>query len=267
MSTPSDLLKVDGRMADAERRESDSARVDTRSDMHVHTPFGYCAMDVTPELCVARARARGLSGIACVEHAPQLYLPEAAYWAGEHFSDPDALHRARETGQDRIGAYRRGMAPHRSEFLRVGLEVECDREGNLSLLPEDRAGWDLLTGAVHFLPQESEERGLAPVKEAFMRLSERLCEEGVHVLGHPFRYFHKNRLPRPTELYRPLARILAASGVAAEINFHTNQPDPEFFRICREEGVRLVLGSDAHELREVGDFGPHLRLLKSIEYQ
>ena len=52
--------------------------------------------------------------------------------------------------------------------------------------------------------------------------------------------------------------------MAAELNFHYNDPDPEFFRICREEGTRIVMGSDAHQLREVGDLQPHLRLLRQI---
>ena len=64
-------------------------------------------------------------------------------------------------------------------------------------------------------------------------------------------------------LYPLIADLLADSGVAAEINFHTNQPEPEFFRLCLERGVRLSLGSDSHELSEFGEFWPHLRVLRA----
>lgn len=32
--------------------------------------------------------------------------------------------------------------------------MEIDKNGGLALLPEDRSGWDLLIGAVHYLPPE-----------------------------------------------------------------------------------------------------------------
>jgi histidinol phosphatase-like PHP family hydrolase len=50
--------------------------------------------------------------------------------------------------------------------------------------------------------------------------------------------------------------------VAAEINFHTNENDPRFFRECVERGVKIALGSDSHDLAEVGEFYPHLEVLR-----
>jgi histidinol phosphatase-like PHP family hydrolase len=99
---------------------------------------------------------------------------------------------------------------------------------------------------------------------SFMTVNEQLVSHGVHAIAHPFRIFRQGRIPVPTELYRPLARLLRERKVAAELNFHYNNPDPEFFRICSEEGTRIVLGSDSHLLREVGDLQPHLRLLRRI---
>ncbi|HQC52161.1 MAG TPA: hypothetical protein PLE92_03450, partial [Lentisphaeria bacterium] len=46
------------------------------------------------------------------------------------------------------------------------------------------------------------------------------------------------------------------------INFHTNEPPVEFFRECLDAGVKVTLGSDAHNLYEVGDFALHLDFLK-----
>jgi histidinol phosphatase-like PHP family hydrolase len=37
--------------------------------------------------------------------------------------------------------------------------------------------------------------------------------------------------------------------------------------MCIERGVKIALGSDAHNLLEVGDFYPHLELLRSAAHR
>jgi len=63
-----------------------------------------------------------------------------------------------------------------------------------------------------------------------------------------------------------VVHMLREADVAAEINFHTNDPDPEFVRLCIEAGVPLTFGSDAHNLYEIGEFFPHLQLLKEAGF-
>jgi len=152
------------------------------------------------------------------------------------------------------------MGALRSSFVRLGLEVECDRSGELSLLEEDREGWDLLMGAVHMLPKAYS----GNVERGFMAFTEKLLQGGVKVLAHPFRFFRRRGMEVPKHLFRPVAEMLAEYRVAAELNFHTNEPDPEFFRICLEEGVSIALGSDSHALYEVGEFAPHIELLRRL---
>jgi histidinol phosphatase-like PHP family hydrolase len=86
---------------------------------------------------------------------------------------------------------------------------------------------------------------------------------GIDVLAHPFRLFARGKMRVPTELYAPVAELLAEGGVAAEVNFHTHRPDPAFFEQCLERGVKLAMGSDAHAMWEVGHLHPHLDLLAS----
>ena len=87
---------------------------------------------------------------------------------------------------------------------------------------------------------------------------------GIQVLAHPFRIFLRRRREVPTALYGEVVGLLASRGVAAEINFHTNQPDPVFFRLCLERGVKLSVGSDSHAIASVGDLGPHIALLRDL---
>jgi len=258
------IITIRGREVSVEHRHLQLPDNSGIFDMHVHTPFGYCAEDVQPDPCRERAELLGLAGITFVEHAGQLYLCPEAWENNAHLNDPGAIRKARQAGTDRMDAYRSTMARFRSDFVRVGLEVDCDRDGGLTLLEEDRDGWDILLGAVHHLPSHLPARTLAQERSSFLHVVEWLLPQGLDVLAHPFRYFHRKGLPRPVELYRPMAKLLAAHGVAAEINFHTNEPDPQFFAICAEEGVEIATGSDAHALKEVGDMYPHLRLLEEI---
>ena len=41
-------------------------------------------------------------------------------------------------------------------------------------------------------------------------------------------------------------------------------PEPDFFRLCLENGVKLAFGSDTHNLYELGEFYANLKFLKEI---
>jgi histidinol phosphatase-like PHP family hydrolase len=258
------LIRVQGRDVEIERRQLQLDPGLGLTDGHVHTHFGYCAVDVHPVPVRERIKLLGLKGAACVEHAGQLYLPADDFWNRVHVENPDAIPQARKLRKDRMAAFRSAMAAFRSASLGIGLEVECDRDGKLNLLEEDRSGWDVLIGAIHWLPSNLPAGTPAKFAASFMTVTEQLASQGVHAIAHPFRVFQSARIPVPVELYRPLARLLKDHNVAAEVNFHYNDPDPRFFRICSEEGTRIVLGSDSHLLSEVGDLQPHLRLLQRI---
>jgi histidinol phosphatase-like PHP family hydrolase len=58
--------------------------------------------------------------------------------------------------------------------------------------------------------------------------------------------------------------MLVAYGVAAELNFHTNEPSPHFAALCLERGVKLTFGGDSHAMWEVGAMWPHVRLLQEV---
>ena len=81
---------------------------------------------------------------------------------------------------------------------------------------------------------------------------------------YPFRIFKNLQDPVPEYLYTSLVQILKKYNAAAEINYHTNWPNQKFFRMCLENNVKIALGSDTHNLYEIGEFYAHLKLLDSI---
>ena len=93
-----------------------------------------------------------------------------------------------------------------------------------------------------------------------------LATNGIDILAHPFRVFRRDGLQVPAELFQPTATLLRQHHVAAEINFHTNEPSVDFVKLCLEQDVKVSFGSDTHQLYEVGEFALHLQLLKDIGF-
>lgn len=236
-------------------------------DNHCHTQFAYCSEDITVNEVLKRAEMLGLRYVCFTEHSGQLYLSTTDYWGHRFFNNPELMPEARKKGADRIAAFRKAVAESGSPLARVGMEIEADAYGGITLLPEDSEGLDIVIGAVHVLPEELLSGTSDKLHSEFMKISESLMRHGIAALAHPFRFFYKGKLPAPTHLYRPMAKLLKSYGVAAEMNFHTNRPDPEFFSACLEEGVKISLGTDTHNLLAAGDFHRHLNLLKTIGVQ
>ena len=260
-------------------------------DPHVHTELASCAEDITAAAALARARELNLA-IGFAEHADQIYFPRADYFAKyeAEAGKRSVLAAARSAGHCRFNQYRRLAAPLAAQGVPVGLEVEAAQDApGLAVLDEDLAGWDYLLGAVHEFRQgqrpwtpsvaetapdgsaatlreaaESLPRPDADLARDFLVQVGKLCSGGVDVLAHPFRVFLRKQREVPKQLYRPVAEILAAHGIAAEINFHVNRPDPEFFALCLELGVKLSVGSDSHAMHEVGALEKHAGLLQEL---
>jgi histidinol phosphatase-like PHP family hydrolase/calcineurin-like phosphoesterase family protein len=257
-----ELIAVQDRDVSVEPRQLQMPEGASIVDVHTHTHFGYCAETVHPARSFEQVASLGLKGVACVEHAGQVYLPPEIYWGTAHVNTPGIIEEKRNTPDNRMPAYKKVMAEFHKQGALVGLEVECDVEGNITLLDEDKDGWDIILGGLHWIPNKFPTKREVDFKQSFMRCTEDLVNVGIDILAHPFRIFGGNNRPAPKDLYYPLAEMLKANNIAAEVNSHHRPPDPEFFRICAEVGVRIVMGSDAHKMEEVGWLYPNLRILK-----
>lgn len=258
-------VTLDGREVAVEEHALKMGAASGIVDVHAHTEYAYCGDGVDARTSVAKSKLLGLGGVTLTEHSGQLYCSPEDFWSTRFLNEPSLIRRQRATGLDRMPRYLREMRALRSEdpgFIRLALEVELNIEGKLTLLDEDREHFDLLVGAVHWLPDNVDAATRAATLKGFMQVTEGLVTSGIDVLAHPFRYFRRSSDAASTELYRPVAQLLAAHVVAAEVNYHTNEPEVEFFAMCLEEGVKIAFGSDSHSPEEVGEFFPHLQLLK-----
>lgn len=236
-------------------------------DTHCHTEYAYCATTVSAGRNVEVSRALGVSRLYLTEHTFQLYFDADEAWSYRWQTDDSMVRRAWANGRGRMEAYRefvRGLRDSYAGYVRIGLEVDLRADGSLLLAEEDRPGWDLLIGAIHAIPGFERERTTqAEAEKLFLRQIEGLLAHPIDVLAHPFRFFIHKKLELPVHLHATVADMLAQSGVAAEINFHAgNRPDPRFFEACLARGVKIALGTDSHDLVEVGELEPHLGVLR-----
>jgi len=230
-------------------------------DCHVHTPLAYCSENMEFKKAVDLADIFGLADMSFSEHSGQLYFDAREYWKGE--AHAKGL-EGRLPENDRMQEY---LSRAKSLTEHIGFEVDADFKGRQMLRDEDREHASFLIGSVHKLPElrkpePDEER----VIDEFMFLSSKIVASGIQVLAHPFRIFHRANSTTPEHLFEPMVEILRENDVAAEINFHKYKPPARFVEMCVNGGVNLAFGSDAHNLYEVGEFAPHLELMKECGF-
>jgi histidinol phosphatase-like PHP family hydrolase len=230
-------------------------------DLHVHTQFAYCSENMEIPKAIALAGDFGLKGFAFAEHSGQLYFDPDTYWKGVF------LYNDIKPGKDkasRMDAFFAALTEAGCDPRNIALETDCDFHGSPVVLPEDRQKAGFLIGAVHRMKSlDQKPINSEAVLAEFLASNEKLISSGIRLLAHPFRILVQAGLEIPTLIIDALVKMLRENKVAAEINFHLNGPPPEFLVRCAEAGVKLTLGSDSHNLANIGEFTPHLALLES----
>ncbi len=227
-------------------------------DNHIHTQLAYCSDNMDVKKAISLGKEIGLAGMKFTEHSGQLYFDNKNYWNKQCLKGTitSAIDK-----HNRMSEYIDIKNRHQNNFVRFGLEVDCDFNGDLLIKPEDSEHFDFIIGAIHNLPDTDNHN------DEFMKLLKKLLTNNIDVLAHPFRVFKRGGTKPPGELFLPTAKLLKEYNTAAEINFHTNEPPVEFIKNCLELGVKFSFASDAHYMAELGDFFYHMELLKEAGYR
>ncbi|MDD3117927.1 MAG: metallophosphoesterase [Victivallales bacterium] len=227
-------------------------------DFHLHTGLAYCNENMDVGKALELGERFGLKQMAFCEHSSHLY------WDREYLQrrgyDGDGMSGHTMDRTEEYFAMLRRFLPRRGVY--AGFELDIDGCGRPVIFPAARQRAAICLGAVHRLENTAE---TAAARAEFMFKTEALLRSGVQVLAHPFRIFRRAGLSCPEDLFVPVAKLLQRYGVAAEVNYHTNDPEPEFFRECLRRGVKISFGSDAHNLYEVGELSPHLSFARVID--
>lgn len=259
------LIKLEGKKVEVQEH-SLKLSFPNIIDMHCHTEHAYCATTIDTAAALSLSKTLGVTMQCVSEHAFQLYFEKKYAMSGKWQREPQEVQRVWETpSRYRMDHYRRFAEKLRSPYTKIGLEVDLYDNGKLLLAPDDAEEdvWDFLIGAIHFIhdfiPGKTTQ---SEAEKLFLRDVEHLIRLPIKVLAHPFRFFSWSKLETPKHLYPVVAEMLADAGVAAEVNFHAYQSDADFIRTCIEKNVKIALASDAHAIQEVGEFIPHINVLK-----
>ncbi len=202
-------------------------RADLRGDLHVHTT----ASDGKATLAemAEAARALGHRYLAICDHSQSLRIARGL--------SPERL-------REHVAAIRR-LDQWPDFRLLAGAEVDILRDGSLDYPDEILAELDVVVASIHShlnLPEE----------EQTQRLLRAIANPHVDIIGHPFGRVIGQREPMALDFPRIL-EACARTGTALEISASPSRLDlsAEHARMAKEFGVKLVINTDAHSVREL----------------
>lgn len=234
------------------------------SDYHMHTTLCGHA-EGTVDQYIERAIEAGLDEIGFSEHIFLYHLP-----AEER--DPELAPREEDMA-GYVGLIEEARARHPEIPIRLGLEADYipGHERTLEQILRS-VPWDFVYGSVHFIgawgfddPRYTagfSDWQIDDVYAAYFKLVTDAATTGLFdIMAHLdlVKKFGHRATGDLSDLYREVAGSLANSGVCIEISSAGLRkpvgeiyPHPDLLRACREAGVPVTLGSDAHEPQSVG---------------
>ncbi len=203
---------------------------DIRGDLHCHTPWSDCRASVY-EMGVAACEL-GYDYLAICDHTVSVGAVTGL--------DADDVRRQGEE----IAAANERLAPFR---LLRGSECDIRRDGSLDLPEDVLAELEWVQASVHGGQRGSRE-------ELTGRVLAALDSPYVSCLSHPTGRLINHRPPNAVDLEAVFAR-LAETGRSVEVNGLPDRLDlrDEHVRLAREAGVDVVVNTDAHSVRGLGN--------------
>lgn len=203
---------------------------DVRGDLHTHTTWSDGKASVYE--MGAAARERGYDYLAICDHTVSVGAVPGL--------DADGVRRQGEE----ITEVNERLAPFR---LLRGTECDIRRDGSLDLPDDLLAELDWVQASVHGGQRGSRD-------ELTKRVLAALESPFVSCLSHPTGRLINHRPPNAVDLEAVFAR-LAGQGRAVEVNGLPDRLDlrDEHVRLARDAGVAIVVNTDAHSTRGLGN--------------
>ena len=199
---------------------SNGEKLDLLKDYHVHCNYNdHSAQDLTVANVVHHAEKMGLKTLAFTEHVRAM-----SEWIPSYLRDVETV--SARTDLDIVTGFE-------SKILRDG-SIDC---------PSKYASDYFVIASFHTVYGD---------KAIWMQALEKAVRnDDVDVIGHiaPEATFSLD-----LEEVENLSRLIASNGKKVEINAKYKRPPADWLRVFKKEGIGFHLGSDAHALKEVGDF-------------
>lgn len=197
---------------------------DVRGDLHAHSSWSDGSNTVL-EMAQA-AQKKGYSYLAITDHSEGLKVAGGL--------SRQALKKKKEE-VERANARLKGFR------VLFAAEVDIDSQGSLDYPESVLAQFDLVVGAIH--------SGFKQSREQLTRRIVRACKNKYcHIIAHPTGRLFGARESYDIDL-KEVFSVAAGTNTALEINAFPSRLDLNDIhaRAAKEAGVKLSLGSDAHE--------------------
>lgn len=133
----------------------------------------------------------------------------------------------------------------------AGIEANILPDG-VDITSEIRKKLDYAIASVHiYFTLGGHEEYLNLVKVAIQ-------DENIDIIGHFGNVFPYIGYPSIEE-YKEIVALAEEYGKAFEISSRYRAPELDFIKLCIEKGVKLTFGSDAHQVRDVGNISWSLK--------
>ena len=227
------------------------------SDIHNHSNRSKCGRpEMTVEAMVRQFECLGVEMAGISDHV---------------YPDGKALERYRQTKKE--------LEAISTEIrIAVGAEVDVLWPGRFDATMEELAGFDyVMFACTHYqnrtvpAPIATSDEAIAQSAVDFMTYTASL--PFVDVIVHPFHITGMERYRNdfsaaaaidliPDEAFGRIARDMKRNDIAIELNGSLEELDyahaiTRFYHICKAEGVKFSLGSDAHWLSGMGSIALH----------
>jgi putative hydrolase len=195
-------------------------KLDVLKDYHVHCNYNdHSARDLTVANVVSYAEKMGLRALAFTEH-----VRASSEWIPSYLRDVETI--SARTDLDIV----------------TGFEAKILKDGSIDC-PTKYASDYFVIASFHTIYGD---------KAIWMSALEKAVQnDNVDAIGHiaPEATFSLD-----LDEVENLARLIASNGKKVEINAKYKRPPADWLSVFKEEGVGFHLGSDAHTLKEVGQF-------------
>ncbi|MFQ6075448.1 MAG: PHP domain-containing protein [Candidatus Bathyarchaeia archaeon] len=221
-------------------------------DLHIHTTFsdGRCSVDEV----VTAARLKGLRVVAITDHYSE-YKPL-----------PKRMTRAQ------LPTY---LTTLEGRGVLRGVEAEVLEDGGVSMSEEVSRLCDVVIGGLHILgdrvfwydpqPIWNPRAFVEEMRTVLIKAMETgLLDIVAHVTWLPEAIRPQTHRLLTKEWVGSIIDAASDNGIAIEISGAWRVPDEEFVRECVRHGVKLSVGSDAHNAKMVGDVRYPLEVLGRV---
>ena len=202
-----------------------------QEDMHIHCNYNdHSDIDLTAPNIIRVAEEKNLKRIAITEH-----VRRSSEWTNRYLDELNSL----------IPTSRVKIVPgFEAKILQNG-EIDCPEE--------------FLTGDYYIIASFHTKY---PKEQWYSALVEAIKNPFVNVIGHlaPGIGFSLNEYE-----IEKLGDLLKANNKIVELNSKYVRPPIQLLEVFKRQGVSFHLGSDAHSLKEIGDFNRINHLINLIE--